>query len=201
MTARSVAVFDLCGVLIEWDPRLLYRKLFDDEAAMELFLARVCSEDWNLEHDAGRPLDECIDELIAKHPQEADLISAWRDRFAEMMRPIDDSIEILEELHRRGTPLYSLSNFGADTFELTYSLFPFLEYFRGTTISGRVGLLKPDPRIYRRLIDDHDLDASRILFIDDNLANVESARNLGIHAIQFKGASDLRQELACAGLL
>jgi 2-haloacid dehalogenase len=152
---RSIVVFDLGGVLIEWDPRHLYRKLFvGDVASMEDFLANVCTHEWNRGQDAGRSFAEGARLLKAEHPDKAELIDAYGARFDEMMPgPIAGSVEILAELHARGTPLYLLSNFSAETFPPAFERFDFLRWFRAMVISGEVGVIKPDPRIYEILIE------------------------------------------------
>jgi 2-haloacid dehalogenase len=198
---RRVAIFDLGGVLVDWDPRRLYRKLFGDEAAMERFLASVCTQEWNVRQDAGRPLDEGIAELVGRHPEHRALIEAWRDRFLEMLEPMSESIAILAELRERGTPLYALSNWGAETFAATRPRLPFLEWFDGLVISGHVRCIKPDPAIFRHLFRSHGVDPRDAVFVDDHLPNVESARRLGLHGILFGGASALRGQLEDVGLL
>ncbi len=201
MAACKAAVFDLGGVLIHWDPRFLYRKLLPTEAAVEHFLSTVCTPGWNAQQDAGRPLDEGIAELVARFPDQAELIEAWRDRFAEMMLPIRDSVELLRELRQREVPLYALSNWGADTFRATRRLFSFLEWFRGILISGNVGLVKPDPQIFDLLVLEHRLQPAEVAFIDDHPPNVEVAQQLGFQSVLFSSPADLREELARLGLL
>jgi 2-haloacid dehalogenase len=147
---RDCVVFDLGGVLIDWDPRHLYRKLFaEDEAAMEHFLATVCTHEWNRCQDAGRSFAEGARLLKAEHPDQAELIDAYAVRFDEMMPgPIAGSVEILAELKERGTPLYGLTNFSAETYPPTFERFALLRWFDGILVSGEVQLIKPDPRIF-----------------------------------------------------
>jgi 2-haloacid dehalogenase len=201
VAACKAAVFDLGGVLIHWDPRLLYRKMLPTEAAVEQFLSTVCTPEWNAQQDAGRPLDEGIAELVARFPNQAVLIEAWRDRFAEMMFPIRHSVELLRELREREVPLYALSNWGAETFAATRSLFPFLEWFRGILVSGNVGLVKPDPEIFGLLVREHRLHPAEVAFIDDHAPNVEAAQQLGFQSVLFSSPADLREELGRLGLL
>jgi 2-haloacid dehalogenase len=201
VTSYSAAVFDLGGVLIHWDPRLLYRKLLPDEEAVEEFLGTICTPEWNARQDAGRPFRQGIAELVTRFPEHASLIKAWLDRFAEMIRPIEDSVEILRELHRRGVPIYALSNWGAETFDIARDRFGFLQLFNGIVISGRVGVAKPDPRIFRVLLEEHDLSAAEVVFIDDHPPNVETARTLGFDVIHFTTAPELRDGLTQRGLL
>jgi 2-haloacid dehalogenase len=201
LIACNAAVFDLGGVLIQWDPRLLYRKMLPTEEAVEQFLSTVCTPEWNAQQDAGRPLEVGIAELVARYPEQAVLIEAWRDRFSEMMLPIRDSVELLRELRERQIPLYALSNWGAETFDTTRSLFPFLDWFTGLLISGKVGLVKPDPQIFTLLVREHGLDTAAVAFIDDHPPNVEVAHRIGFQAILFSSPEDLRSELVRLGLL
>jgi 2-haloacid dehalogenase len=197
---RAVA-FDLGGVLIHWDPRLLFRKLLPSEELVERFLGEVCTAEWNHALDAGLALEEGIAERIARFPHQEPLIRAYGERFAEMMLPMPGSVALLHELRERGALLYALSNWNAQTFERTQALFPFLGAFDGLVISGRIGLAKPDPRIYRHLLEAHGIAAEELLFVDDRPANVEAAAALGIESHLFEGPSLLRAELVRHGLL
>ena len=200
---RDIVVFDLGGVLIEWDPRHLYRKLFaGDEAAMEHFLANVCTHEWNRGQDAGRSFAEGARLLKADHPDKAELIDAYCARFDEMMPgPIAGSVEILGELKERGTAVYCLTNFSAETYPPTFERFEFLRWFHGILVSGQVGLIKPDPRIFELLVERFAIDPERAVYIDDVAANVAAARPFGIHAIHFTTPTALRGELVALGLL
>jgi 2-haloacid dehalogenase len=203
MTNRSVVVFDLGGVLIDWDPRNLYRKLFaGDEAAMEHFLTTVCTPDWNERQDAGRFFAEAESELIARYPDKAALIRAWAARFDEMIPgALEDSVAVLGELKSRGTPLYALSNWSTETFPPQRRRFAFLAWFDGIIISGEEGVIKPDPRIFELLLSRYALVPEQTVFIDDNPNNAAAAHALGIHGIHFRSAERLRRELAALGLL
>jgi 2-haloacid dehalogenase len=201
--SRSIVVFDLGGVLIDWNPRHLYRKLFPgDEAAMEVFLATVCTQEWNEHQDAGRRFSEAAALLCAQHPHHAELIEAYGARFDEMMRgPIEGTVTILKALHGRGVPLYALSNWSAETFPLAAKRFDFLQLFRGTVISGEVGVIKPDPRIFRILLERHRIEPGEAVYIDDNPRNAEAARAFGIHGIHFTDPTKLHRELEDLRLL
>jgi 2-haloacid dehalogenase len=203
MANRSIVVFDLGGVLIDWNPRHLYRKLFHgDDSAMEHFLATVCTPSWNLQQDAGRPFSEGCAELKALYPQQAELIDAWLRRYDEMLAgTIPGAIEILAELHARAVPLYALSNWSAETFPIALKRFDFLQWFQGTLLSGEARLLKPDPRLFRLFCEKFAVDPSQIVYIDDLALNVEAATALGMHGIQFVGPPALRAELVKLGLL
>ena len=203
MPQRDIAIFDLGGVLLDWNPRHLYRKLFPGDAAgMEQFLATVCTNEWNRCQDAGRPCAEAVRLLTAEHPGKAELIAAYYARFGEMIAgPIYGAVAILTELRARGTPLYFLTNFSAETYPPAFRRFEFLSWFGGGIVSGDVGALKPDPEIYALLIDRFAIDPHRAVFIDDVAANAEGARPFGIHGIQFRDPASLRAELSELGLL
>jgi len=202
VSQRDVVIFDLGGVLLDWDPRHLYRKLFPDEAAMEHFLATVCTGEWNRRQDAGRPVADAAGLLKAQHPDKAHLIDAYYTRHLDMIAgPVEGSVAILAELREHGTPLYFLSNYSAETYPLARRAFDFLGWFRGGIVSGDVGLIKPDPQIYALLIDRFGIDPHRAIFIDDVAANAEGGRHLGIHGVHFRDPDALRAELTELGLL
>jgi len=196
-------VFDFGGVLIEWDPRHLYRKIFgDNEAAMERFLTFVCSATWNWMQDAGRGFDEAVAELSARFPDQAPLIAAYHQRWEEMVpHAFDDTVAVLESLKAAGVPLYGITNFPAEKFELTRRRFPFFALFDGITVSAQVRLMKPDPAIFRHFLEGHGRTAGECVFIDDSPINVAAARRLGFHGVEFSGAADLRRRLETWGLL
>ncbi len=199
---RDAVVFDLGGVLIDWNPRYLYRKLFEDAGEMEDFLATVCNSAWNLRQDAGRPVAEAAAVLKARHPDKAALIDAYFERWPEMLNgAIDGTVAILAELKDQGTPLYALTNWSAETYPHARSRFGFLEWFRAIVVSGEVGLIKPDADIYRLLLTSQGLTAAETVFIDDTAENVEAARALGFQGIRFTDATNLRTALAELGLL
>jgi 2-haloacid dehalogenase len=203
MPNRSVAVFDLGGVLIDWNPRYLYRKLFaGDDAAMEHFLANVCTSSWNSQQDAGRSFAEGCALLKAQHPAQAKLIDAWFERHGEMLAgPIDGTVEILAELRARGIPLYALSNWSAETFPTALKRFEFLQWFDGILLSGEAKLVKPDGSFFRLFFNTFSIDPAQAVFVDDLRPNAEAAGELGMHAILFTDPPALRNELASLGLL
>jgi len=202
-TRRRVVVFDLGGVLIEWDPRHLYRKLFaGDDAAMEAFLAEVCTVEWNESQDAGRRFDDAVAELMPRHADKRELIEAFGRRFGEMIPgAIDGTVAILGELKRRGTPLYAITNWSSETFPPQRARFPFLAHFDGIVVSGDEGVIKPDPRIFRILFERYGVAPGDAVFIDDNPRNAQAASGLGLHGIHFRSPDALRRELASLGLL
>ena len=195
-------LFDLGGVLLDWDPRHLYRRVFPDEAAMERFLATVCTQAWNEEQDAGRPFGEGVALLLARHPQHADEIRAYDLRWGEMLRgAIEESVTILGELRARGVPLFALTNWSAEKFPLARTRFGFLEWFDGILVSGEERLKKPDPRIYRLAIERFGLEPAETLYIDDAEANIAAAARLGFKTHHFVEAAALRGLFVACGLL
>ena len=195
-------MFDLGGVLIDWDPRHLYRELFDDPAEMERFLAEVATSAWNREQDGGRPFAEGVAVLVAEYPEHRELIEAYQDRWSDMLGGgIDGTVAILENLHASGVPTYALSNWSAETFPQARARFPFLDLFDGIVISGEVGLLKPDEAIFEHLAERFGFDPAEAVFVDDLPDNVATARRLGFRAIRFTTPDDLRAELEDLGLL
>jgi 2-haloacid dehalogenase len=195
-------VFDLGGVLIDWNPRHLYRKLIADEAEMERFLGEVCTMTWNLRLDAGLPFEQGVAELVARFPAQADLIRPYHERWIEMVAgEIADTVGILGELHSRRIPLWALSNWSTSTFALIRDRFQFLEWFDGLVLSGDVGVTKPGERIYRELLARSGRAAGDCIFIDDNPANTEAAERLGFRTILFETPERLRRDLVLAGLL
>jgi len=200
--ATKAVVFDLGGVLIDWDPRHLYRKLLADEAAVEEFLATVCTPEWNAELDRGRPFAEGVAELVERHPEHAAAIAAYHERWPEMVAgDIPGTVEVLAELRAAGVPLYALTNWSAETFAITRGRFEFLEWFDGLLVSGEERVTKPDPAIFQLLLDRFGLDPTATVFVDDSEANVAAARRLGFDAIRFTGHEELRRELVARRLL
>jgi 2-haloacid dehalogenase len=203
MPQRSIVVFDLGGVLIDWDPRYLYRKLFDGQTgAMEEFLATVCTQSWNEEQDAGRPFADGCTSLKLVHQHKAELIDAWFQRYDEMLAgPISGTVDILTDLNSRRVPLYVLSNWSAETFPAALKRFEFLKWFRGIMLSGDVKLLKPDPLIFKLFLETFVLDPALTVYIDDREANVAAAMSFGMHGILFTDAAALRKQLIALGLI
>jgi 2-haloacid dehalogenase len=196
-----IPVFDVGNVLIRWDPRNLYRKLIADEAEREDFLARICSPEWNLEMDRGRPFAQGVAERVALFPQHEALIRAFDERWLETLDgAVEEAVAILEELRAAGVKTYAITNFSREKFALTRTRYPFLDSFEGIIVSAHEQLLKPDPRIYALLCERHGLAPADCIFIDDNLANVEGARAFGMQGHHFKTAAGLRADLRQQGL-
>jgi 2-haloacid dehalogenase len=199
---RPAIVFDLGGVLIDWNPRHLYRKVFDDEAAMEWFLAEVCHSAWNEEQDRGRTFAAAIEEAAARHPDHRPLIAAYFERWDEMMAgPIEGSVTILEELKAAGYELHALTNWSAETFPFARARFAFLDRFESILVSAEVGLIKPDPAIFELLLERIRRPPAECLYIDDNPKNAAAAAALGFDAIAFESPDQLRAALRRRGLL
>jgi 2-haloacid dehalogenase len=198
----EAAVFDIGGVLLDWNPRHLYRKLFADEDEMERFLADVCTLEWHAGHDLGIPFATSCARLAAAHPECADLIWAWGRRSEEMVAgPISGSVEILRELRARGIRCYALTNMEAETYPLRLARYEFLRWFDGTVVSSAEGVAKPDPVIFERLLARYELAAPATVMIDDNADNVNAARSMGMQAVRFESPEQLRCWLEAAGVL
>jgi 2-haloacid dehalogenase len=199
----DAVVFDLGGVLIDWDPRHLYRSIFDgDEAAMERFLAEVTTAAWNAEQDAGRTWRDAVETLIAIHPDRRDLIVAYDERWAEMLGgPIEETVDVLADLRGTGIRLAALSNWSAEKFPIALERYAFLGWFEAIVISGEVRLAKPDPRIFRHLLERTGLEAETTVYVDDAPANVAVAADLGMTALRFTDPASLRADLEALGLL
>lgn len=200
----STVVFDLGAVLIDWDPRYVYRDLFPgDEAAMEAFLADVTSATWNHQMDAGRPWADAIAELVAIHPDRRELIEAYWDRWAEMLHgDIPETVAILRELRDRGeVRLLALTNWSAETFPVARERFDFLGWFEGIVVSGEEGVAKPDPAIFRILLERYAVAPEQALFVDDRPENVTAAEALGMVGTVYRTPGALREELVALGLL
>lgn len=199
----NTILFDLGAVLIDWNPRYLYRPLFKgDEAAMERFLGEIVPPWWNHEIDAGKPFADAVAERVRLFPEHADLISLWKNEWAQMLRgPIPESVDILAELRGRGYRLYALTNWSAETFPLARRRFEFLKWFEDIMVSGEVGMAKPDPGIFELTIERCRLEPAQTLFIDDSPHNVEAGRKAGLHALHFQNPAGLRDDLTKLGLL
>jgi 2-haloacid dehalogenase len=197
----TTVVFDVGNVLLRWDPRHLYRKLFDDEAQMEWFLATVCTGSWNIEQDRGRDWDEAVTLLVRDYPDHEIPIRAFHERWHETVSGvIEENVALLGRLQGAGVPTYCITNFSGPKFVEAKQRFPFLGSFDGVIVSGDERLLKPDPEIYRLLLTRYGLEARDCIFIDDSKANVDGARAVGMRGIHFAEPMDLAAELARYGI-
>jgi 2-haloacid dehalogenase len=197
----NAVAFDLGGVLLDWDPRYLYRQLFDDPAEMEDFLASVCTSGWHSAHDLGVDVRQSCEQLALEFPGHRDMIMAWAERGEEMVAgQFDDTVAVLGDVKAAGLPCYALSNMEPDAFAVRRRRFPFMEWFDAHVISGLEGVAKPDRRIFEIMLHRHDLRPQATVFIDDQARNVDTARELGLRAVQFSSAARLRDDLRALGL-
>jgi len=198
----TTIVFDIGNVLIEWDPRHLYRRIFATPDEIEHFLSTVCTSAWNLEIDRGRPFAEAVAELVGRFPEHETAIRAFDERWAEMVPGlIPGTLALMERLEARGAPLYAITNFSAEKFAEARLRFPFLDRFRGVIVSAHERLLKPDRAIFELLLSRYELKAEECLFIDDSAANIAGARAVGMTAHHFKDAAGLEKTLAAYQLI
>ncbi len=198
----DTVVFDLGGVLLDWSPHYLYRKLLPDDAAIDAYLAEVRFADWNATLDAGRPWAEAVEDLAARHPERRELIEAFHARWPETLGgAIEGTVAVMADLRSTGIRLLALSNWAAETFRTARDRFEVLDWFDGITISGEVGVGKPDRRIFEHFIATFEVDPAAAVYVDDMPANVEVATSLGFRAIRFTDPDALRDELADLGLL
>ncbi|QNE33117.1 HAD family phosphatase [Sphingomonas sp. NBWT7] len=203
MPGPSAVVFDVGHVLYDWDPRILYRRLIPDDAALDAFLRDVCTREWHFQHDAGRPFAETSAELSARNPEHAHLIAEWGPRFSEQIPgPIAGMPELVAELDAAGVPLFAITNFSDEFFA------PFraqeaalFDRFRGIVVSGAERLMKPHAPIYHLALARFGLAPHEALFVDDRQDNVDGALAVGMHAVRFADAATLRADLARYGLL
>ncbi len=202
MQKTTSVVFDIGKVLFEWDLRYLFAKLIDDRQELEWFVTHVVTPEWHFQHDAGRSLAEMTAELTTKFPQYATLIDAYKVRFNETIPgPIDGSLEIVCELAERRVPLFAITNFGAEFWDMFRPTQPIFDHFGDIVVSGVEKLVKPDPAIYALALRRFGLKPGEAIFIDDNLANVKAAHANGFAAHHFIDAGKLRTELAAHDLL
>ena len=200
-TIRHI-VFDIGKVLIHYDPDIPYSRIIPDPQERQWFFQNVCTHDWNLEQDRGRTWQDAEALLIAEHPEKEAHIRAFRQNWHEMVsHSYDDSVEIMLGLIEDGRDVTMLTNFASDTFRQAQEMYPFLKRPRGVTVSGDVGLIKPDVAIYQKHHSDFGLEPAATLFIDDSYPNVEGAREAGWQAVHFTGAEKLRKDLKALGVL
>ncbi len=198
----TAVVFDIGKVLIQWDMRALFAKLIADEQELDWFLSHVVTEQWHFQHDAGRDAETMIAERSAEYPNYAPHIRAWLDRFNETIPgPVPGSADLVKALDAAGVPLYAITNFGADTWAGFRPTFLLLDRFQDIVVSGVEQLAKPDPAIYALAAARFGHDPRRMLFIDDNAANIASARACGWQVHHFHTADQLRSDLATRGLI
>lgn len=195
-------IFDIGGVLIDWNPAHLYAKLLPDAAAIQAYLDEIGFHDWNLALDAGGRWDPAIAELVARHPHRKDLIEAAHLRWHEMLPgAIDDTVVILEQLSARGVPLYAITNYSSEKWIETFERFPFFRHFRDIVVSGDERIMKPDPAIFQLCLERNGLEAQSCVFIDDVPRNIAAATSVGLDAILFETPQKLAEDLTARGFL
>ncbi|MDN3676457.1 HAD family phosphatase [Flavobacterium paronense] len=189
-------VFDFGGVLVDWNPRHLYKSHFQDTAEMESFLKNICTEEWNIEQDRGRSLSDATIELQKKFPEHSASIALFYDKWEVMLKgEIPGTVALLHQLKKTYT-LYGLTNWSSETIGIAYKRFSFFKEFEGIIVSGTEKLIKPDKRIYQLLLDRYSIKAEESIFIDDNIHNVKAALELGFYAIHFENPEQLEAELS-----
>ena len=190
-------VFDIGGVLIDWNPRYAYTKVFDDKQKMEWFLTNICNPEWNTKQDAGRLFAEGTAELVAMHPEYKKEIEFFYNNWTNMFGgAIQGTVDILKQLKAEGYTLYCITNWSAEAFPWAKANFPFLNLFEDIVVSGEVKLVKPDHKIFEILLNKHNLKAKDCVFIDDNKDNIAAANVLGFNAIHFTAPAQLKTALA-----
>lgn len=195
-------VFDFGGVLMDWNPRYLYSKIFSDEDEMEFFLRDICSPSWNASTDLEKSFQDAMDELVPLHPEYEDQIKVYFPRWLEMVRDVfPGTIEILKELKVAGYPLAALSNWSSETFPIVMDKYEFLGWFKPLVISGHVGYAKPDPEIYQILLYELGREARDCVFVDDKEENIQEAERQGFDTILFSSPDQLRESLNKKGIL
>lgn len=198
----KTVLFDFGGVLIDWDPRYLYRKIFDTEEEVAFFLEKVCPFAWHHTLDQGRSYADAMDERIALFPDYAEQISVYRSRWGEMFSgAIQESVDILKEIQMRDFPVYGLTNWPGETFSEALETFPFLLDLKGIVVSGYEKIGKPNPEIYQLVIDRHGVTPSETVFIDDRQENIEAAEALGFKGCLFTSPEQLRTDLVALKVL
>lgn len=197
MNEFETVIFDLGGVLIDWNPDYVYRTIFNDETKMREFYNEICTSEWNEEQDAGRGLKEATEELVAKFPHEEVNIRSYYDRWEEMLKgEIEGTVKVLEKVKQSGkVKLYALTNWSAETFPVALKRFEFLQWFDGRLVSGEEKMRKPFVEIYELMLKRFDINPSTAIYIDDNERNLKPPKELGIYTIHFKSPSQLEEEL------
>ena len=203
MNNINTIIFDLGGVLIDWDPRKVYRTVFKTEEEIDWFFENICTNDWNENQDAGYPIAKATEELVSKHPEWEKEIKAFYGRWVEMLGgPIQGTVDIFQLLKQNPTyKFYALTNWSAETFPIALDRFDFLQWFDGRLVSGEEKTRKPFPDFYQKLIEKFSIDTSRAIFIDDNLRNVKAGESLGLQGIHFTDPVDLKIKLIESGMM
>jgi 2-haloacid dehalogenase len=197
----NTIIFDFGGVLIDWNPRYMYRHEFEESSEMEDFLSRVCTDEWNLQQDKGRSLAVGTRILQEEFPEHAVKIQLYYDQWEKMVKgDIPQNVALLRKLKGK-YKLFGLTNWSAETFPIVFNRYPFFTLFDGIVISGEEKLIKPDKKIFKLMLDRYHLEAENALFIDDNVNNIQAAKEMGFAAIHVHEKMDLKKELYAMGLL
>ncbi|WPP48500.1 HAD family hydrolase [Catalinimonas niigatensis] len=202
MAKIHTVIFDLGGVLIDWNPKYLYSKVFSDEKEIDFFLKEICHSEWNRAQDGGRSFADASHERITAYPKYEQAIRCYFDRWEEMLGgAIEENVEILCQLHQqKNVDLYAITNWSHETFPIALNKYDFLHYFKDIVVSGTEKLLKPEEAIYRLLLKRNSLTPEHCVFIDDVLENVEGAQNMGMSGIHLSAETDLAAELKKLGI-
>ena len=197
MTTIDTIVFDLGGVLIDWNPDYVFKKIFSTEKELQWFYKNICTSDWNEEQDAGRPIKEGTDLLVDKFPDQEKNIRAFYDRWEEMLGgPIHETVDVFRELKTNGSyKTYALTNWSAETFPVALARYDFLHWFNGRVVSGEEKTRKPFIEIYETLVKRFSIDPSTSIYTDDNVRNLHPAKELGFTTIHFQSPQQFRNEL------
>lgn len=189
-------IFDFGGVLLDWNPRYLYKSYFNNDEEMEHFLADICNGEWNIKQDAGRPFAEAVKELQAKFPEYAEAIQMYDDDWEKMLKcELPESIDLLKELKSLGYGIYGLTNWSAEKIGYAFANYSFFSLFDGIVVSGVEKVVKPDRKIYEILLERYSMKSGECVFIDDNQDNVDMAKVLGINAIRFDNIGNVKEHL------
>ena len=199
----TTIIFDLGGVLIDWNPAYVFDKLIEDKEKRRQFFAEICTSEWNEEQDAGRSLKEATQLLVDQYPEWQEYIEAYYGRWEEMLGgAIPETVEIFRELKESGRyRLYALTNWSAELFPVALNRYDFLHWFDGRLVSGEEKTRKPFPEIYQLILDRFGINKEEALFIDDNKRNVEAAAAFGIPTIRFESPGQLKTELVRRSIL
>jgi len=200
MTIENI-IFDFGGVLVDWNPRHLFRNYFEDESEMEYFLTNICTDAWNLEQDRGRSLEEATALLQAQFPEFHTMIERYYGEWEKMMKSeIPETVALLYKLKKK-YKVYGLTNWSAETIPIAYERFSFFREFEGIVVSGEEKIIKPDPQIFHLLLHRYNLKAAESLFIDDNIRNIKAAEAIGMQAIHFENPVKLEASLEAMNIL
>lgn len=203
MNKIETVIFDLGGVLVDWNPDYVYKTIFNDDQKLKTFYEDICTSEWNAQQDGGKTLKEATEELVARFPHEEKNIRIYYDRWEDMLKgPIDGTVEIFKELKETGKyKLYALTNWSHETFPVALKRFDFLQWFDGRLVSGEEKIRKPFKEIYELIVNRYNIDPATAVYIDDAPRNLAAPAAMGMHAIQFISPEKLREELTKLGVL